>query len=107
MQIHNDVAHSSSNLFSLGLEWPMLNPFQPSNTMHLSLDSDDGILNETVLIADRITNSLQLPAVNGINMDSILLGEDFIDRIGLINDANQEPITIDPELLTLKPKIMN
>lgn len=75
--------------------------------MHLSLDSDDGILNETVLIADRITNSLQLPAVNGINMDSILLGEDFNDRIGLINDANQEPITIDPELLTLKPKIMN
>ncbi|GJQ85370.1 hypothetical protein Trydic_g10144 [Trypoxylus dichotomus] len=113
----NNEQNSASNLF-LGLEWPPIvnslnfqNNISPMSMENPSINDQQCILesqlndriNETILIADRITNSMQ----TGIISDGILLNEDLSDRIGgnlsLISEA-QEEIAIDPELLTLKPK---
>ncbi|XP_017771984.1 PREDICTED: homeobox protein orthopedia B-like [Nicrophorus vespilloides] len=107
--------HLSSNLF-LGLEWPPL-----GNSLHFQQGSGSGMdagqdelldvqlndrLNETVLIADRITNSLQQ---NVMLNDSILLSDELNSRIensiGLsLVDGQDDDISIDSDLLTLKPK---
>lgn len=63
-------------------------------------------INETILIADRITNSMQ----SGLISDGVLLSEDLNERMGdnlsLIGESHED-IAIDPELLTLKPKCMD
>ncbi|XP_072380829.1 uncharacterized protein [Diabrotica undecimpunctata] len=99
---------NTSNVF-LGLEWPLTF----SNSLALSSNMDqpttseqncsmENQLNETMLIADRITNSIQ----SNIMEETILLGEDMEDRIEenltLISSTDND-ISIDPDLLTLKP----
>ncbi|KAJ8957870.1 hypothetical protein NQ318_001866, partial [Aromia moschata] len=99
---------NASNLF-LGLEWPI--SFANHNTSSMDSQStanvvNDGQLNdrinETILIADRITNSLQPNLIE----ENILLDEDLGDRmdtnLGLISPPHSD-IAIDPDLLTLKP----
>lgn len=109
----------------LGLEWPsLLNPltgtFQhnlPSINIEQHIQDENCLLddntnhhhhhhhhqhhnqlNETLLIADRITNSIQSGA--GILNDNLILN----DRIDELIQDNQNDIVIDPDLLTLKPK---
>lgn len=60
-------------------------------------------INETILIADRITNSMQ----NDIISDGILLSEEINERMTLMGESHPEEIAIDPELLTLKPKSLD
>uniref|UniRef100_A0A6P7H854 Uncharacterized protein LOC114345501 n=1 Tax=Diabrotica virgifera virgifera TaxID=50390 RepID=A0A6P7H854_DIAVI len=99
---------NTSNVF-LGLEWPLTfsNSLGLSSNMDQPTTSDQNCsmenqLNETMLIADRITNSIQ----SNIMEETILLGEDMEDRIEanltLISSTDND-ISIDPELLTLKP----
>lgn len=63
-------------------------------------------LNETIMIADRISGPMQ-PDMLG---EGMLLGEELEERMGgslsLIGDS-QEEISIDSDLLTLKPKCLN
>ncbi|KAI4454584.1 homeobox protein aristaless [Holotrichia oblita] len=106
----NPETNPTSNLF-LGLEWPpIVNPLNFQNNISpMSVNDQQCILdtqlndriNETILIADRITNSMQ----NDIISDGILLSEEINDRINLMGES-QEEIAIDPELLTLKPKCL-
>ncbi|KAL3270685.1 hypothetical protein HHI36_021213 [Cryptolaemus montrouzieri] len=104
-----------NNLF-LGLDWPNVIPslpFQSNSSMqmddhhisnencHMEPQLQDR-LQETMLIADRITNSLHQ---GEIMEDSMLLQEDLeqrIDNLGAMSDSHCN-ISIDPELLTLKP----
>lgn len=92
---------NATNLF-LGLEWPtIVNPFQHTSINNIEQQQQneqhncllDNHLNETLLIADRITNSMQTAILN----ENILLNDE------IINDNHD--IAIDPDLLTLKPKL--
>lgn len=90
----------NSNLL-LGLEWPsMINPFIDNQQQHQHLTQheqnflESNNLNETILIADRIT-SIQSGLLN-----------DSIDEL-ITTTGNQNDIVIDPDLLTLKPKSIN
>lgn len=121
-QILNFPAHeqSTSNLF-MGLEWsPLMNPLafqhnmssvsmdssmvQQNGEQNLLLEGDlNDRLNDTILIADRITNSMQQEMLN----DTMLLNDDLQERmentLTLLSDS-QDDISIDADLLTLKPK---
>lgn len=92
----------------LGLEWPPLmqplsyNPQQQTDGPHCLMEQQliqDSRLTDTILIADRITGSMQQSMG-----ESTLLSEDMtrIDQAGLETNHDDE-ITIDPDLLTLKP----
>ncbi|KAG5897823.1 hypothetical protein JTB14_011823 [Gonioctena quinquepunctata] len=101
---------NNSNMF-LNLEWPL----SFSNSSMLSVNADqstagndqsctmDNQLQETLLIADRITNSMQ---TNSIMENNILLGDDLGERISndltLISSTDND-ISIDTDLLTMKP----
>ncbi|XP_023311717.1 retinal homeobox protein Rx-A-like [Anoplophora glabripennis] len=102
----------TSNLF-LGLDWPIT--FTGHSTslnmdvQTVSVEQDCPVenqlgdrINETILIADRITNSMQTSLMD----DNILLSEDLTERIDtnmtLISPGPND-ISIDPDLLTLKP----
>ncbi|CAH1111878.1 unnamed protein product, partial [Psylliodes chrysocephalus] len=104
----NNEQNNTTNVF-LGLEWPL----SFSNSLNLSTNIDqpttseqncsmENQLNETMLIADRITNSIQ----SNIMEENILLGDELEDRmeenLTLISSADDD-ISIDPDLLTLKP----
>lgn len=60
----------------------------------------DSRLADTVFIADRITSSMQQSLG-----DSVLLSEDMsrIDRTSGFESNHDDEISIDPDLLTLKP----
>lgn len=105
---------TSSNIF-LGLDWPNVMPSLPFAT-NSSISMEDHTTNEnchmepqlqdrlqeTMLIADRITNSLHHAE---IMEDTMLLQDDLdqrMDNLGVMTDAHCD-IAIDPELLTLKP----
>ncbi|XP_045466159.1 paired mesoderm homeobox protein 2-like [Harmonia axyridis] len=97
---------ASSNMF-LGLDWPHVMPFsnnssipmEDHNTANENCQMEPQLqdrLQETMLIADRITNSLHHAE---IMEDSMLLQDD----LGVVMSDNHCDISIDPELLTLKP----
>ncbi|XP_071057168.1 homeobox protein orthopedia B-like [Onthophagus taurus] len=109
--------NTSSNLF-LGLEWPPMNTINFQNAIS-PLENDcasGGMVNEglnndrvnnenSILIADhRISNSIQNVGLMG---DHILLSDDITDRLTSSLNLIQDDITIDPELLTLKPKCLD
>ncbi|KAK9745255.1 Homeodomain [Popillia japonica] len=91
---------TTSNLF-LGLEWPpIVNPLNFQNNISpMSVSEQQCILdtqlndriNETILIADRITNSMQ----NDIISDGILLSEEINERMTLMGESHPEEIAID------------
>ncbi|KAK9880641.1 hypothetical protein WA026_011880 [Henosepilachna vigintioctopunctata] len=106
---------ASSNMF-LGLDWPNVMPALPfqsnsslqmedqhiaNETCHIEPQIHDR-LQETMLIADRITGSLH----HGEIMEESILFQDEleqrIDNLESMTDS-QCDISIDPELLTLKP----
>ncbi|XP_019877661.1 homeobox protein SMOX-3 [Aethina tumida] len=96
---------NSSNLF-LGLEWSnMTSPIFTSQSINLEQNGqvDSDRLNETILIADRITNSINTNLTMG---DNILLNDDLnsprMDS-NLIDMGDNNDIDIDSDLLTLKP----
>nr|XP_022905842.1 visual system homeobox 2-like isoform X2 [Onthophagus taurus] len=101
-----------------GLEWPPMNTINFQNAIS-PLENDcasGGMVNEglnndrvnnenSILIADhRISNSIQNVGLMG---DHILLSDDITDRLTSSLNLIQDDITIDPELLTLKPKCLD
>lgn len=113
MNFNNAEQNNQSGLF-LGLEWPsMVNPmFQQQGLnldQQLSSNHEQNCLidvahlndriNETILIADRITNSMQ----SGLLTEDMLVSDRLDGNLTLL-PVNQDEIIIDPELLTLKPK---
>lgn len=76
-----------------------------SNNDHCILDGNlHDRINDTILIADRITGSMQ----GGLIGDAMLLEDEIGDRIGnSLNLIGDDDIAIDPELLTLKPKALD
>ncbi|XP_074029852.1 uncharacterized protein [Leptinotarsa decemlineata] len=105
----NSDQNNSSNMF-LNLEWPLSFPSSSMlsvNTEQITNDQSctmDNHLQETLLIADRITNSMQ---TSSMMEDNILLEDDLGERMGtsltLISSADTD-ISIDPDLLTMKPQ---
>ncbi|CAG9861400.1 unnamed protein product [Phyllotreta striolata] len=96
-----------SNVF-LGLEWPLTftNSINLTSNVDQTMAGDrncslENQLNETMLIADRITNSIQANMIE----DNILLGTGLEDRVeeNLTLLSTDSDISIDPDLLTLKP----
>lgn len=83
----------------------MTSPIFTSQSINLEQNGqvDSDRLNETILIADRITNSINTTLTMG---DNILLNDDLnsprMDS-NLIDMGDNNDIDIDSDLLTLKP----
>nr|CAH7741213.1 unnamed protein product [Callosobruchus chinensis] len=111
LNFSNVDQNSASNMF-LGLEWPL--SFNNSNNS-VNVDNHTGAtdgcnmdsqindrINETILIADRITNSMQ----PNLMEENILLTDELGDRMDgnlTLMSSDHTDIAIDPDLLTLKP----
>lgn len=115
--------NQTANLF-MGLEWPaVMNQIAYQQNMSpCNLDSNGMVqngnqnclleadlndrLNDTILIADRITNSMHQEILN----DTMLLSDELQARMEsnliLLPDSHDD-ISIDADLLTLKPKSMD
>ncbi|CAG9821130.1 unnamed protein product [Phaedon cochleariae] len=107
--------HNNSSNMYLNLEWPFSFPNNVSLTENPHINqassstvqscSMDNNLQETLLIADRISHSMQTSMIE----DSILLGDDLENRIMessgnlTLMSSPDADISIDPDLLTLKP----
>lgn len=93
-------APHSTNLF-LGIEWPSLvNPLQYQQNL-ASADENTFLepqLNEE--LTDRMSNSLP----NSLLGDTMLLNGELNERIDVLMNDPTNDISIDPDLLTLKPK---
>ncbi|XP_056635526.1 homeobox protein SMOX-3-like [Diorhabda sublineata] len=101
----NNEPSGTSNVF-LGLEWPL--SFSSSSTLSNTIDqstntnqdcSIENQINETMLIADSITNSIQ----PNIMEENIFLSGETDDENLTLMASNDNDISIDPDLLTLKP----
>ncbi|CAH1986871.1 unnamed protein product [Acanthoscelides obtectus] len=111
LNFSNVDQNSATNMF-LGLEWPLsfnntnnsINVDNQSVTTE-SCDIDNQMndrINDTILIADRITNSIQ----SNLMEENILLTDELGERMEgnlTLMSSDHSDIAIDPDLLTLKP----